>query len=143
MAIRTNTGIKTLNGNHKYAEGLVVLSEGYPYSGNLTVRDKPLRIIAWGLTGDDYIIVNAARIGAIGSRHWALTDDCCPCVLPPSPVVNVDYMPYLRCGNQVKLTAASPFALIDDTGSYFLEFVGSGDLVTVEYYDDLCLRKSC
>ena len=87
------------------------------------------------------VSVHIARVQSLGNPHWALTDDCCPCVIEPSAVANVQHMPYKKCKQAVVLTADDPTIHIDDAGTYYFEYHGKNEVI-VDHYDDPVMAKN-
>lgn len=138
--IRTHSYISTTPSQSRI-EPRFTLNPLYPISSNLEVRKYPKRVIAWGLMGEETVSVHIARTASIGNTGWALTDDCCPCIIEPDSVVNVQHMPYKQCKKAVVLTADEPAIHIDDAGVYYFEYHGTNDVV-VEHYDDPVMTKN-
>lgn len=90
---------------------------------------------------DESVSVHIAKTESLGNANWALTDDCCPCVIEPSAIANVQHMPYKKCKQAVVLTYDDPTIHIDDAGVYYFEYHGSGQ-VTLEHYDDPVIPKN-
>lgn len=142
MPIKTHSTIKRNQQAAQSQEPHFHLTQLRPTSTNVEVRKYPLRIIAWGLSGSETVTVHMARVSSLGNTHWALSDDkCCPCILPPDQVANVQHMPYIKCGKPLVLTADNPCAHIDDAGIYYFEYHGS-ESVIVDHYDDPVIRKA-
>ncbi|WP_439327602.1 hypothetical protein [Lonepinella sp. BR2357] len=117
------------------------LNELFPTSTNVEVKRYPLRVIAWGLTGAETVTVHIARVQSLGNRHWTLSDDCCPCVIEPSALANVENMPYKKCKQAVVLTADEPAIHIDDAGTYYFEYHGTNSVI-IDHYDDPIIPKN-
>lgn len=141
MVIKTHSTIKRNPQAAQSQEPHFHLTQLRPISSNVEVRKYPLRVIAWGLNADDIVTVHMARVSSLGNTHWALSDDCCPCVIPPSEVANVQTMPYIKCGEPLVLTADNPCAHIDDAGIYYFEYSGYGEVI-LDHYDDPVIRKA-
>lgn len=110
----------------------------------IDVFDNPKRLVAWGLGPGDKVIVNMVRIGSSGPENWSGSDNCCIGPTEPGDVVVIDSMPYERCGRHVVLTDQSPTSFIDDAGMYVLFFESSAsEVVVVDVYDDIIIRKTC
>lgn len=141
MAIKTHLVVKQSMQSKQSAEPHFHLTQIRPTSTNVQVRKYPLRIVAWGLDEGETVAVRMARVTSLGNPHWALSDDCCPCVIPPSEVANVQTMPYIKCGKPLVLTADNPCAHIDDAGIYYFEYSGYGEVI-LDHYDDPVIRKA-
>lgn len=139
MKIKTHTAITT-NPTQSNAPRFT-LNPLYPTSSNIEVRRLPKRVIAWGLEGEETVTVHIARVQSIGNPNWALTDDCCPCIIEPDLVVNVNKMPYKKCKQAVVLTADDPAIHIDDAGTYYFEYHGNNEVI-LDHYDDPVMAKN-
>lgn len=142
MPIQTHSTIKRNTNTAQSQEPHFSLTPLHPNSTNIEVRKYPKRIIAWGLESGETVAVQMARVSSIGKTHWALSDDdCCPCIMPPDLVANVQSMPYLKCGKPLILTADNPCTHIDDAGIYYFEYSGHGNVI-IDHYDDPVIRKA-
>lgn len=142
MAIKTHSTIKPNSQIAQSQEPHFHLTQVRPTSSNVQVRKYPLRVVAWGLEQGESVEVRMVRVSSLGNTHWALSDDeCCPCVLPPDQVANVQTMPYIKCGKPLVLTAQNPTAHIDDAGIYYFEYSGYGEVI-LDHYDDPVISKA-
>lgn len=116
------------------------LTQLAPISTNVEVRRYPLRVIAWDLMEGEQVSVHIAKVQALSNPHWALSEDECPCVLEPGQLANTKHQPYKRHGQAVVLTAENATACLDDAGTYFFEYHGSGQVI-LDCYDDPVPRK--
>ncbi|MGX2956429.1 hypothetical protein ACWIYZ_04975 [Ursidibacter arcticus] len=139
MNIRTHTTITTHQTQSN--EPRFTLNSLFPTSTNIEVRKYPKRIIAWGLSGDETVTVHIARVQSLGNPNWTLTDDCCPCIIEPDCVANVQHMPYKKCKQAVVLTAEEPAIHIDDAGTYYFEYHGNNEVI-IDHYDDPVMAKN-
>lgn len=140
MAIKTHSAI--IRQQHSPNTPYFHLNELYPTSTNVEAKRYPLRIIAWGLSDNETVSVHIARVQSLDNPHWALSDDdCCPCVIEPSAVANVQHMPYKQCGKPLVLTAENPTAHIDDAGTYYFEYHGTNSVI-IDHYDDPIMTKN-
>ena len=137
--IKTHSHIRTAQTQPN--EPRFTLNELFPTSTNIEVRKHPKRVIVWGLSAGESVSVHIARVQSLGNPHWALTDDCCPCVIEPSVVANVQHMPYKKCKQAVVLTADDPTIHIDDAGTYYFEYHGKNEVI-VDHYDDPVMAKN-
>ena len=141
MAIKTHSAILQSQNNTQNAPHFQ-LNEIFPISTNVEVKRYPLRVIAWGLMGDETVSVHIAKVQSLGNPHWALSDDnCCPCPIEPSAVANVQHMPYKKCKQEVVLTADEPAIHIDDAGTYYFEYHGDNEVI-IDHYDDPVIPKN-
>lgn len=142
MAIQTHLAVKRNTAAAQSQEPHFHLTQLRPTSSNVEVRKYPLRVIAWGLDKGESVEVKMARVSSLGNTHWALSDnECCPCIIPPDQLANVQSMPYIKCGKPLTLTAENPCAHIDDAGIYYFEYTGVGDVI-LDHYDDPVIRKA-
>lgn len=111
------------------------LNELHSRSANVEVKRHPMRLIAWGLNEGETVTVYMAKVQSVGNPHWTLSDDCCPCPIEPSAVGNVQSLPYKIKGTPLVLTHDNPAGHIEDAGSYYFEYEGSGEVI-VDHYDD-------
>lgn len=140
MAIKTHSAILQSQNNTQNAPHFQ-LNEIFPISTNVEVKRYPLRVIAWGLMGNETVSVHIARVQSLGNPNWTLTDDCCPCPIEPSAVANVQHMPYKKCKQEVVLTADEPAIHIDDAGTYYFEYHGDNEVI-IDHYDDPVIPKN-
>lgn len=140
MAIKTHSAILQSQNNTQNAPHFQ-LNEIFPISTNVEVKRYPLRVIAWGLMGNETVSVHIARVQSLGNPNWTLTDDCCPCPIEPSAVANVQHMPYKKCKQEVVLTADEPTLHIDDAGTYYFEYHGDNEVI-IDHYDDPVIPKN-
>lgn len=138
--IQTHSHIKTAQ-TQSNTEIRFHLNPLHSTSSNIEVRQYPKRIIAWGLMNEDTVSVHIARVQSLGNPDWALTKDCCPCVIEPSVVANVQHMPYKKCKQVVVLTADEPTIHIDDAGTYYFEYHGDNEVI-IDHYDDPVIPKN-
>ncbi|MDH2997183.1 hypothetical protein A1D22_05795 [Pasteurellaceae bacterium LFhippo2] len=139
MNIRTHTAITT--NQPKLTDPRFNLNPLFPTSTNIEVRQLPKRVIAWGLDKDETVTVHIARVQSLGNPNWALTEDCCPCIIEPDRVANVQQMPYKKCKKAVVLTAGEPAIHIDDAGTYYFEYHGNNEVI-IDHYDDPVMAKN-
>ena len=120
------------------------LSEIRPTSSNIEVRQYPMRVIAWGLSGEDKVHVRIARVSSVGNANWTM-DQFAKChALEPDIVANVQHMPYkVQRGDKLEtvvLTEENPAIHINDAGVYYFEYEGQ-DEVFIDFYNDTIISK--
>lgn len=113
-----------------------------PRSANFSVRTVPVALVAWGLAEGETVAVRRAKVASLGVSRWRDDGSCCGGSLSPDDNGNIEHMPYKRCGADVVLTAQNPHAVVDDVGTFFLEYSGGGDVV-IDKMDDPVVRKVC
>ena len=117
------------------------LSEIRPTSSNVEVRDRPLRVIAWGLSDEDKVRVKIARVSSVGNPNWTLDQTSHCRAMEPDVVANVQHMDYKVDGEEVILTADQPALNINNSGVYYFEYEGSNEAV-IEYFVDSAIGNS-
>lgn len=116
----------------------VELSAIKPRSVPFKVVDKPLALIAWDMPEEGQVLIHRTIIRGVGNVNWLIQG----CGVPVAPDISVPAkrMPYYRKGKQLVLNKNNPHCIIDDVGTFFLEYIGR-DHVFVELLPDVIFRK--
>ena len=142
MVVRTRkTVVKDITDDRSLAFQLNQIRQK---SKNVEVRKYPLRVICWGLTGDDKVKVKMARVSSVGNPNWAMSELSQCNMLEPDVVANVQSLPYkVNKGEdmiELEFTAKDPSGYINATGVYYFEYEGS-DEVFIDYFNDVVISK--